>query len=157
MTQYAASTSVSSDASRAEIEKTLRRYGADDFAYATNRERAMIGFSAGGRQVRFLLPMPDPAAREFTHTPGRGLQRTVAERDKAYEQAVRQKWRALALMVKAKLEAVESGIVSFEQEFLPHIVMPGGQSVYEAVRPTIERSYELGAPQPFLALEGGQR
>jgi hypothetical protein len=152
MTQYAADTSVSSEKSRNEIESILRRYGADEFAYATNKERAMIGFVANDRQVRLILPMPDPKARQFTHTPGRGYARSAAEADKAYEQAIRQKWRALALMVKAKLEAVESGIVSFEQEFLPHIILPGGLSVYETIQPGIEQSYLSGKVAPLLAL-----
>ena len=41
----------------------------------------------------------------------------------------RQRWRALNLAIKAKLEAVESGIVTFDQEFLAHIVGPSGQTV----------------------------
>jgi hypothetical protein len=151
--QYAANTTVSSESSRNEIERTLRRYGADDFAYATNKQQAMIGFVADGRTVRFILPMPDPKAREFILTPSRGNLRSSADAEKAWEQAVRQKWRALALMVKAKLEAVESGIVTFEQEFLPHIVMPGGQTVYENVQANIEDAYQSGKVKPLLQLD----
>lgn len=150
--QYAQNTTVSSEKSRNEIEATLRRYGADDFAYATNRERAMIAFVADGRQVRFVLPMPDYNAREFTHTPSRGYARSAAEHEAAYEQAVRQKWRALALMVKAKLEAVESGIVTFEQEFLPHIILPGGSTVYENVQHGISDAYDSGKVSSLLQL-----
>lgn len=157
MPQYAAQTTVTSEQSRNEIERILRRYGADDFAYATNRNRAMIGFTAEQRQVRFILPMPDPADREFTHTPTRGTPRSAGEREKAYEQAVRQKWRALALMVKAKLEAVDSGIVTFEQEFLPHIILPGGTTVYESIAPQIATSYDTGQITPLLQLEGTPR
>lgn len=154
MAQYASSTSVSSESSRNEIERTLRRYGADDFAYATNKDRAMIGFVANGRQVRFILPMPDPQSRKFTHTEGRGQLRAPAAREAAFEQAIRQKWRALALMVKAKLEAVDSGIVTFEQEFLPHIIMPGGKTVYESVAAGIEAAYVSGKVSPLLQIEG---
>jgi hypothetical protein len=32
----------------------------------------MVGFQIHDRHVRFVLPMPDPADREFTHTPVRG-------------------------------------------------------------------------------------
>jgi len=153
MAQYAATTSVTSEKSRNEIERTLRRYGADDFAYATNRSQAMIAFVAHNRQVRFILPMPDPGAREFTHTPT-GRAKAPGAREEAYEQAIRQRWRALALMVKAKLEAVDSGIVSFEQEFLPHIILPGGQTVYQQIAPGIEQSYASGALAPLLAIGG---
>ena len=151
MATYAENTSVTSDRSRAEIERTLQRYGADDFAYATSRERAIIAFSAQGRNIRFVLPMPDPQAREFTHTPSRGYRRSETERANAYDQAVRSKWRALALMVKAKLEAVESGIVTFEQEFMPHIILPGGQTVFEASAAAIAVAYEQNDSRPFMA------
>lgn len=153
MGQYASNTSVSSENSRNEIERTLRRYGADDFAYATNKERAMIGFVANDRQVRFVLPMPDPHSKQFTHTEGRGQLRAPAAREAAFEQAVRQKWRALALMVKAKLEAVDSGIVTFEQEFLPHIILPGGKTVYESVAGEIQDAYLTGKVAPLLQIE----
>jgi hypothetical protein len=34
------------------------------------------------------------------------------------------RWRALLLMIKAKVEAVESGVVTFEDEWLAHFVLP---------------------------------
>jgi hypothetical protein len=153
MTAYAANTTVSSESSRNEIERILRRYGADDFAYATNRDRAMIGFVAEGRQVRFVLPLPDRQSREFTHH-SRGV-RTATAAEAAYEQAIRQRWRALALMVKAKLEAVQSGIVTFEQEFLPHIMLPNGQTVYSSIADGIESAYLSGKVAPLLQIGAG--
>ncbi len=59
MSRYAENTKVPVDRSRAEIERTLERYGADAFAYATTADRAMVEFSAHNRRVRFLLPLPD--------------------------------------------------------------------------------------------------
>jgi len=56
----------------------------------------------------------------------------------------RQKWRALALVIKAKLEAVESGISVFEDEFMAAIVMPNGRTVSEEIRPRIAAAYESG-------------
>ena len=41
------------------------------------------------------------------------------------EQEIKSRWRALALVVKAKLEAVECGISTLENEFLAFIVLPG--------------------------------
>lgn len=42
---------------------------------------------------------------------------------------VRQRWRALLLTVKAKLEAVECGISTLEQEFLAFIVLPNSMTL----------------------------
>ena len=66
------------------------------------------------------------------------------------EQACRSRWRALALAVKAKLEAVAIGITTFEDEFMAHIVMPDGLTVGEHVRPRIASAYESGQVTPLL-------
>lgn len=150
---YADNTAVTSDRSRAEIERTLHRYGAEDFAYATRRDSAAIQFIAEGRRVRFTVGLPDRTSREFTLTPT-GRARSGAQAEAAYEQSVRQRWRALALVIKAKLEAVESGIAVFEEEFLANIVLPGGQTVYEATAPAIEQAYLEGRVGMLLEIEG---
>lgn len=156
MSRYAENTSVDSSSSRAEIERTLTRYGATSFMYGWEDGRAAIGFVVDGRQVRFVLPMPDRTAREFTHTPERGNRRTDSAAAAEYEKAVRQRWRALALVVKAKLEAVAAGIVTFEEEFLAHMVLPNGNSVYQEVSPAVEQAYRTGVVAPLMQIEGGR-
>ena len=78
--------------------------------------------------------------------------RTQAQAEKEYEQAVRQRWRALALAIKAKLEMVESGITTLEQEFLAYIVLPSGQSVGEWLAPQMERADITGRMPALLPL-----
>ena len=151
--RYAANTEVPSDRSQKEIERTLARYGAESFAYGWNRNDAIIGFETKGRQIKFVLPLPDKDSKEFTRSPT-GLQRASSAASAAFEQAVRQKWRALALVIKAKLEAVEAGIVTFEDEFSMHMVLPNGQTVREIVLPAIERAYITGKVPALLAIEG---
>lgn len=147
---YAADTQVSSEKSRAEIERTLRRYGATRFGYAWEEGSAVIVFEAQGRRVRFLLPMPDPQAREFHFTPAQNRRRTPSAAEEAWEQACRQRWRALLLVIKAKLEAVEAGITEFEDEFLAHIVLPGGGTVGQEIRPKLALAYSTGKMPPML-------
>jgi hypothetical protein len=151
--RYAATTDVSSDRSIAEIKKTLMRYGADQFAYMENLTGAAIAFVIHERQVRFMLPLPSRTDREFTHH-SRGA-RTAAAAEAAYEQAVKQRWRALALVVKAKLEAVDAEIVTFEQEFAMHMVLPNGQSVFDVVIPAIDEAY-AGSGEFLLQIEAGR-
>jgi hypothetical protein len=138
--QYAANTTVSAEKSKAEIESTLMRYGATSFGYQTEATRAVIQFQAQERWVRFILPMPDPSDHRFTHH-SRGA-RTPKARQEAYEQASRQHWRALALAIKAKLESVETGITSFEEEFLAHILLPDGTTFGQWATGEVERVYE---------------
>ncbi len=152
MATYAQSTSVDSAKSRAEIERTLERYDADQFAYASMNGKSMIEFVMNDRRIRFIMDLPDRNSKEFTHTEtgkARGNPDTVKA---AYEQAVRQKWRALALVVKAKLEAVESGIAEFEQEFAGNIVLSDGTMLYDRVKPGIAENYRTGAPINLLQL-----
>lgn len=156
-TRYAENTTVSADKSRAEIERTLQRYGATAFMYGWEADRAVIQFSSTGRLVRFVLHLPDPQAREFSHTPGKGLVRTPEQAMAEWEKACRQRWRALALVVKAKLEAVEAGITEFEDEFLAHIVLPDGQTAGAWMRPQIEQAYDTGRmPSALPALGAGR-
>lgn len=150
MTKYAAKTDVSSDRSRSEIEKTLRRYGATGFMYGWDENAAVVAFKMNARKIQFTLPLPDPNSREFTHTETGKPRRQSSAIEIAYEQAVKQKWRALALVIKAKLEAVESDITQFEKEFLAHIVLPGGQTVGEVMLPQIELAYDTGKMPPLL-------
>lgn len=150
MGTYAADTSVSTDRSRAEIERTLRRWGAEQFMYGWTDQAAIVGFVMRNRQVKFVVPMPDPNDRSFTHTPSRGNPRSTTQREAAYEQACRQRWRALNLVIKAKLEAVESGISTFDTEFLGHLVLPNGQTVADAVVPRVAEAYETGAMPALL-------
>lgn len=153
MSRYAERTTVSSDRSRAEIETTLRRYGATAFAYGWDGDSAQIGFRLGSRAIRFNLPMPDRGADEFRYTPGRRLRRSPDQWERAYEQAVRQRWRGLALVIKAKLEAVEAGIATLESEFLAHIALPSGATVGEWVAPQLDAVY--GSGQMPALLPGG--
>src|SRR6266702_1005031 len=141
--RYAEGTSVSTDRSRVELERVLERYGANGFGYAWDtmvevtpakcslgqcnqdgrlveaclvdhswqvvkerrftREVVAISFRFKDRRVRLDVPMP------AEHELG-----TKAKLDAA----TRQRWRALVLVVKAKLEAVASGISTLESEFL---------------------------------------
>ena len=91
---YARNTTVGAMRTRNEIEETLERYGADGFAYATQGNLATVIFAMENRRIRFVLELPD--ADDFRHTnhspPQERGQR--AQQD-AYDQACRQRWRAL--------------------------------------------------------------
>jgi hypothetical protein len=144
--RYAADTNVSVEKSRAEIEAILSRYGAGQFGYARDDSRgvASILFSAHGRQIRFVLTLPKRGDKQFAFTPSRRNARSPQDAEKAWEQACRQRWRALALCIKAKLEAVACGISEFEDEFLANIVLPGGDTVSNLMRPQIAAAYLSG-------------
>ena len=146
---YAENTSVPVSSSKSEIESTLDRYGATGFGYMIQGDRAAVMFEASGKRVRFVLPFPDRESLEFKKTPT-GRPRKGDAVNSAYEQEVRRRWRALALAIKAKLEAVDTGITSFEEEFLAHIVMPNGQTVAETAIPALNDAYATGKMRPLI-------
>lgn len=143
--KYAADTTVPMEKSRNEIERTLTRYGAESFAYAISGEQAQVGFVIHGRHVRFRIQMPDAEEPRFT-TYKRGSvphRRTESAQTELWEKACRQVWRALALVIKAKLEAVAAGITTIEDEFLAHTLLPDGQTFGEWARPQVDEAYRV--------------
>lgn len=148
---YAENTKVPIERSKAEIEKTLTRYGAQGFAYGWQEEMAVVRFVIADRQVRFILPLPPLS--EFARD-GRNRLRGKEAQQIAWEQGCRQRWRALALAIKAKLEVVESGIATFEDEFLAHIMLPNGETAGNWMKPQIAQAYQSGKMPPLLGYGG---
>lgn len=131
MARFAASTRVSVEQTRTEIERTLSRYGATAFAYMSQSGRAIIAFEAAKRHIKITVPLPK------------------GDSDKE-KQDGRQRWRALLLVIKAKLESVESGIETLEEAFYANIVMPDGRTIYEATREHVAIAYDSGKVQNLL-------
>jgi hypothetical protein len=122
---YAENTKVSVDQTKTEIERVLSRYGAASFAYFSEPERAIVVFEAHDRRLRFDLPLP----------------KGDSDKDAKVR---RQKWRALLLCIKAKLESVSSKIETFEEAFLAHVVLPDGMTVGHHTLPKIAAAYKAG-------------
>lgn len=152
--RFAEKTTVSSEASRMEIERTLDRYGATQFAYGRDSRTAMIAFELKGRSILFRLPLPDRTGREFTHARVNGSSttqlRTQKQQEAAFEQAVRQRWRALLLIIKAKLEAVAAGVVTIEDEFLAQTLLPDKSTVGDWAREQVDEAYRTGGMPSLL-------
>ena len=130
MAKYAQHTKVPVDRSRNEIEATLARYGATQFVYGHDEKRAVIGFSMSERTIRFDLPIEGLSEKEE-----------------------RQRWRALALVIKSKLESIECSIEEFDEAFLAQIVLPNGSRVGQWGSPQIAAAYKTGQ-MPKLLLAG---
>ena len=135
MSKFASTTIVPVSRSRAEIEETLKRFGASHFAYMDQPNKATIAFRTRDRNVRFDLPFPP--AKQF-------------KSPDAASQDLRSRWRALLLCIKAKLTSVENGIETFEQAFMAHVVLPSGRTVGEEISPKISVAYQNGSDVPLL-------
>jgi hypothetical protein len=140
--RFAANTSVPVDRSRAEIERVLTRYGASGFGYQWERrllpvvppplhgekmreqEVAAVMFQFKDRRVRLDIPMPED------------------------QREVRQRWRAVLLVIKAKLEAVASGISTLEAEFLANLVTENGMTIGQVMLPRLSEATKAGRLLP---------
>jgi len=131
MRSYAEGTLVSPVATRAQIENLLGRFGCTQVVIGYEETRAMLGFVWGGRGVRITLPMPSPQDETICLTPS-GRRRSSGVIKQRFQAEVRRRWRALYLVMKAKLTAVQDRISTFEREFLPDLVLPDGRTVIEA-------------------------
>lgn len=129
--RFAEATKVPAIQSRAEIERLLSRHQCTQYGTAvdTISLTGRVQFRSHDRIVRFTFALPDPQKYR------------VHER---HEQETRRIWRALLLVIKAKLEVVENKIATFEEEFLAHIVMPNEQTVGDLVGPLILDAYAHG-------------
>lgn len=150
MSAFAEGTTVSSERSRAEIEALLNRHGATAFGYLTGEAKAAIQFQIGQRIVQITLTLPDRKDKRFWYTKEKRFQRTQEQAYASWEQECRRLWRALLLLVKAKLEAVASGISTIENEFLADTLLPNKMTVGATIRAQIEEAYRTGGMPRLL-------
>ena len=146
---FAAKTKVPVERSRAEIERLLHVHKATQHLTAIDNEnhRAIVQFKMNNRVVKFEVSLPQPP------DPKKGPQLRLAT---LHDQITRQRWRALLLVLKAKLEAIENNISTFDSEFLSHIIVPGtNRTVGEYIAPQLAAAYEKGSG-PLQLTSGAQ-
>jgi len=146
MNLYAASTSVSVEKSRGELERLLVRHGATRYGIAHHEDGAQVSFLLSGHHVRVAVPLPsleaypDPTKLNYYNkakTPRDWNRWNVGQRkawiDAQRDQVTRQRWRCILLIVRAKLELIEMKLSTVEREFLADITLSDGRSVLEAM------------------------
>lgn len=124
---FAERTTVTVEETILEIRKTVARYHGEQFVFGVAEDKIVVGFSKAGRQVRFSV-----------------------SQDVKNSQSNRRLARALLLVLKAKLEAVDSGVAMFDDEFLANIVLPDGKLVGQQVKPALIAAYESGVTPALL-------
>lgn len=146
MSRYAKGTSVPVDQSRAEIERLLMRFDAELFAYLREARRTVIAFRMFGRNMKLEVTHAFPTDKDIIVTE-RGHERTASQAEAAAKQETRRRWRGLLLMLKAKIEAIHTGIATPEDEFLAYTMLPDGRTVGqwapEGLKPALEGKMPL--------------
>jgi hypothetical protein len=148
MRRYAERTAVPVLRSELEIKRVLQRYGADRIGIMSEPRRATIYFSIKGRDVQ--MPIPFPLNGDLL--PGKKYAKWTAAAAQAEE---RRRWRVMVLTLKAMLEAVESGVTTFDEVFLAHVVI-GNQTVGQMLVPRLG-ALTTGTPLRELLAENPGR
>jgi hypothetical protein len=127
--RYASGTTVDVGKSRIEVERYLMKHGAHQVVIGTDSKlrSGFVAFSLEGRQYRIRVPPRESGPKQHQQ-----------------EQAEREQWRALVLLLKAKLEVVASGFATVETEFLAYVVLANGSTVGDEIAPRLHEMYQSG-------------
>lgn len=140
--KYAEGTVVSVAKSQQEIAGLLQKAGAHPVGFQFFDDHAIIAFTLTTkipevkkdgvitqvreeRKTHVMMRLELPARRDFASKIKHRwrVDCSAEEQAKRWEQACRERWRALALVLKAKLVSVESKVETIEEAFLAHMVV----------------------------------
>lgn len=161
---YAHGTRVEVAKTRTEIDALLAKHGATSVAILNDEEksRAVIAFAMKGARFRIDLPMPtiEEIKLDPEKAPSGHFWKSTLERE-TYAQAAlfqrrRERWRAVLLLLKSKLEIVRLGLYSLEHEFLADMVLPGGATVHGALAEALRKGLASGELAARMLGTGGE-
>ena len=120
-----------------EIRQTLRGVGASAVGFMVDDARGLIiaQFRLKGREITVPVSVAAYEAawlRENPHT-SRMRSTPAQHRAKARSQAERATWAVLADWIKAQAAMIACGLLDTDTAFLPHIHLPDGRTVREAI------------------------
>lgn len=118
MAKYAKDTSVSVSQTKQQVEKLLTDWGIDEFFFGRSSRGDGLGFKYKDRMYKFNIP-----------TPEQGYLSNVK-----YQQKIRQRWRIFYMTLKMKLEEIDGGGETFEDQFLSKMCLPDGSTVGDFMR-----------------------
>ncbi len=138
-----------------ELDALLKKHGAAQRAFMDDdaKGEAVVMFTLRERQFRLAIPLPKLDAFKRVCSRRSWKDATPEQQRKAHEQACRERWRAVVLLVKAKLELIALGVSSAEREFLADLVLPDGMRVHDRLKLAISDTYQSGKPLALPAHE----
>lgn len=122
MSVYAEGTKVAVTKTLAEIEDLVRKRGGQRFYRGEQDDWMVLGWWQSERMVMFGVALPP--LKQFERKPRGYGSRPMSEQLALQEQAMREQWRAVLLVIKAKYASVDAKIESFEESFLGQLVVP---------------------------------
>lgn len=125
---YAVDTKVPVTRTKVEIEELCAKHGASAFGVFSDQASAFVTFDVRSTRVMFKLPTPADAS----------------------SQELRSRWRGLLLCIKAKFEAVNRGVETFEEAFLSHVLAPDGRTFADHMGPKMKEIAKGSIEAPLM-------
>jgi hypothetical protein len=129
------STATSGDKAMAEIQRILQRFGCNKFGTMTDWDAGvlMVQFEWHGAQVSFPANFKGYATAWLKENPWTS-RKSISQKEweaKALEIGSIAVYSILRDWIKAQVTAVETGLISFEEVFMAHIMLPNGKRMIE--------------------------
>ena len=143
---FAQDTAVPIGRSQEEIRTLVLKNKAVSFMAGESDGMALVAFEMHGRRLRFNIKLAKAGVNRDKKC--KLFNQVMADKEN------RRLWRCMLLAIKSKLECVNSGISTFEQEFLANILLPNNKTVGEEVVPQLNEAYESRQMPPLLGYGG---
>ncbi len=124
-------TSVSTIKTVGEIQGILVGHGAKSILinYADNGVAESLSFIVKTPYGDMPIRLPTDAKAVLRVMEEQGVPRRYL----TYEQAVKVAWRIVKDWVRAQMAILETEMVKMQEIFLPYVITPGGQTIYEVM------------------------
>ncbi|HET9613733.1 MAG TPA: hypothetical protein VFP22_02880 [Candidatus Limnocylindrales bacterium] len=124
--RYAEGTKVAVESSQGELAGILTKHGVKKQGWMREEDKDTLFFELGGCQYRLDIKKP-------TMADVRKLYPNAYDYAAKLDAEWRRRWRANVLLLKAKLEFIEGGDTTLDQELLPYRVLKDGRTLLEAI------------------------
>lgn len=124
--RYAEGTKVTVESSRGEITGILAKHGVQKMGWMGSPDGDQLVFELEGSSYRFDIVKP-------TMTEIAKLYPNAYDRNAKLDAEWRRRWRANVLLLKAKLEFIDSGDTTVARELMPYRVLKDGRTLEQAI------------------------
>ena len=137
-------TNIRPEKSQADITRELNRYGICEVQHTIQKDIFSVAFRVDLEEVSFPLmvriDVPYDKNKDTEDRIGWKKQRVL--------------YRVLFYYTKALLNTWDSGLKTFTEIFMPHLVMPGGGTVEQMLLPKLQKAIEEGKIKDVPLLDG---
>lgn len=132
------STATAGDSALLELQRTLAKFGCQSFGTMTDAEKGItvVQFKWRNQTVALHASWKGYAVAWLKENPWTYRKRGTRQEHEqaALAQAQKSVCSVLRDWVKGQITAVECGVMSFEAAFMPHMLLPDGRRLIEAVQ-----------------------